>query len=111
MKDQDQKEIVKLMRQYERSIQKLAAIDEVEPKLRAEALDLVEKTRGLDVELLILPPAPGDTVKDAMGATLKRLSEIRGTLELLPGIRAREEADLTQIELVLLDALDKEQSA
>ncbi len=80
-----------LARKYAASKGSLDNLDRLQPELEAEAKKLIAELSGLPVDALVLPQS-GDAHFDAATTQkLRSLNDVRTKLELLPGVRARQQ--------------------
>jgi hypothetical protein len=87
-------------------VHQLHELDEIERNTRQDAEAAAEElSKTVSVQTLALPLAAGQTLEEGLAKTKARLDQLRQKLELIPGLRARLQAQLAEVDSKLRDAI------
>ena len=86
--------IQSLVQKYKTAASALVELEGLRGKLEDEARGLLGHLSGLPMEVLALPQSGAEHWPAATNAKLRSLASVRTKLELLPGVKARQEAEV-----------------
>jgi hypothetical protein len=95
----------KLIEKCRKAVADLNELEALRGQLESEAKNILSHLSDLPAEVLVLPQSGGEHFPAATAQKLRSLNSVRTKLELLPGVKAKQQTQLGEMTLQLRAAV------